>query len=433
MWCLALAVGPSYAQVTALTHATVIDGTGRSSQPDTTVLIDGETIRAVGPAARLKIPAGASVVDLAGKFIIPGIINLHAHVGLTKGLIADASNHTRENIESDLRTYALYGVTTAVSLGHDNDLMISVRDEQRRGKLSGARVFTAGAGLSLKGGYPLAIAPFVQGLAAEVADAAEAAAYVDSLAKMRVDVVKMWVDDNRGRLPKLTPEIWRAAIRQARRHGLKVFAHVWDLEDARGLAQDGLDVIAHSIRDKEVDDHLIGVVKRSNVTAVGTISRERSLFAYAAGPEWLDDPFFARCTTPEVIRELKSGVFRQKQASDPNLDLYRRAFDMDVRNLKRLADAGVRIGFGTDSGQPGRFPGFFEHWEMELMVQAGLTPMQVIQSFSRNAAEALGAASLGTLEPGKAADLIVLDSDPLKDIRNTRAIHAVYLGGRKLR
>jgi imidazolonepropionase-like amidohydrolase len=106
---------------------------------------------------------------------------------------------------------------------------------------------------------------------------------------------------------------------------------------------------------------------------------------------------------------------------------------MDVRNLKRLADAGVRIGFGTDSGQPGRFPGFFEHWEMELMVQAGLTPMQVIQSFSRNAAEALGAASLGTVEPGKAADLIVLDSDPLKDIRNTRAIHAVYLGGRRLR
>src|SRR2546422_85395 len=170
MWCLALAVWPSYAQVTALTHATVIDGTGRSSQPDTTVLIDGETIRAVGPAARLKIPGGASVVDLAGKFIIPGIINLHAHVGLTKGLIADASNHTRENIESDLRTYALYGVTTAVSLGHDNNVMISVRDEQRRGKLSGARGFTAGAGFSLKGGYPLAIAPFVQGLASEVAD-----------------------------------------------------------------------------------------------------------------------------------------------------------------------------------------------------------------------------------------------------------------------
>jgi len=430
---LAAAVWPSYAEVTALAHATVIDGTGRPALGDTTILIEGGTIRAVGAAARVKIPAGASVVDLAGKFVIPGIINLHAHVGLTKGLIADASNHTRANIESDLRTYALYGVTTAVSLGHDSELMISVRDEQRRGTFSGARVFTAGTGFSVKGGYPLAIAPFVKGLAFEVADAAEAAAYVDSLAKMRVDVVKMWVDDNRGRLPKLTPTIWRAAIQRAHRHGLKVFAHLWDLEDAWVLTRDGIDVIAHSIRDKEVDADLIAALKKQNVTAVGTISRERSLFAYASGPEWLDDPFFTKCTTPEVIRELKSGAFRKKQASDTAaLDLHRRAFDMDMRNLKRLADGGVRIGFGTDSGQPGRFPGFFEHWEMELMVQAGLTPMQVIQSFSRNAAEALGAASLGTIEPGKAADLVVLDRDPLRDIRNTRAIHAVYLGGKRL-
>src|SRR5712692_5712348 len=143
---------------------------------------------------------------------------------------------------------------------------------------------------------------------------------------MRVDLVKMWVDDNRGRLPKLTPTIWRAAIQRAHRHGLKVFAHLWDLDDARGLARDGLDVIAHSIRDKEVDADLIAALKRHNVTAVGTISRERSLFAYASGPEWLDDPFFTKCTTPEVIRELKSGAFRKKQASDTAaLDLHRRA------------------------------------------------------------------------------------------------------------
>ncbi len=432
IWCLAVAVWPSYAQVTALAHATVVDGTGRPASSDTTVLIDGGTIREVGPAARLKIPADASTVDLTGKFVIPGIINLHGHVGLTKGLIADASNHTRENIESQLHTYAIYGVTTVVSLGHDNELMITVRDKQRRGKLSGARVLTAGTGFSLRGGYPLAVAPFVKGLAFEVADAAEAAAYVDSLAKMRVDLVKMWVDDYRGRLPKLTPTIWRAAIQRAHGHGLKVFAHMWDLEDARGLARDGIDVIAHSIRDQEVDADLIALFKKNNVTAVATATRERSLFVYTSSPQWLDDPFFVKCTTPDVIRELKGGAFRRRQASDPDLDLYRRAFDMDMRNLKRLADAGVRIGFGTDSGQPGRFPGFFEHWEMELMVQAGLTPMQVIQSFSRNAAEALGAKSLGTIEPGKAADLVVLDRDPLQDIRNTRAIDAVYVGGRKL-
>jgi imidazolonepropionase-like amidohydrolase len=419
-------------QITALMHATLIDGTGRPALTDATVLIEGANIRAIGPSARVKPPASASIVDLTGKFVIPGIINLHAHPGLVKGLVADASNYTRENIESQLRTYAAYGVTTVVSAGHDTELMVKVRDEQRVGTPQGARVLTAGTGFSIRGGYPLAIAPFVKGLTAEVADAAEAASYVDGLAKMRVDLVKMWVDDNRGHLPKLTPEIWKTAIRQAHRHGLKVFAHLWDLEDARALSRDGLDVIAHSIRDKEVDADLIASLKKNNVTAVGTISRERSLFAYASGPEWLDSPFFAKCTTPDVIRELKNGAFKQKQAADPNLGLHRKAFEMDVRNLKRLADGGVRIGFGTDSGQPARFPGFFEHWEMELMVEAGLTPMQVIQSFSRNAAEALGTSSFGTLEPGKSADMIVLERDPLKDIRNTRTIRAVYLRGRKL-
>lgn len=432
--CLvALSSSTAHAEVTALAHATVIDGSGKPALSNATVLLEGGTIRAVGPAKDVKIPDGATTVDLTGKFLLPGIINLHAHVGFTKGLIPDASHHTRANIESDLRTYATYGVTTVVSLGHDNEQVIAVRDQQRPGSLSGARVFTAGTGFSVKNGYPLAIAPFVKDLAYEVADAAEAAAYVDSLAKMRVDVVKIWVDDNRAGLPKVTPEIWRAAIAQAHRHGLKVFAHLWDLEDARGLVRDGVDVIAHSIRDKEVDAELISLLKKHDVTAIGAISREWSLFSYASGPEWLNHPFFTKGVTPEIVRELTNGAFQKRQASDPNIDFHRKAFEMDVRNLKRLADAGVRIGFGTDSGQPARFPGFFEHLEMELMAQAGLTPMQIIQSFSRNAADALGVTSLGTIEAGKAADLIVLDRDPLADIRNTRAIHAVYLEGRRLR
>jgi len=154
-WCLAVLIWPSYAQVTALTHATIIDGTGRPALKDTTVLIEGGTIRAIGPAARVKIPAGASTVDLGGKFVIPGIINLHGHVGLTKGLIADASNHTRENIESDLRTYATYGVTTVVSLGHDNEQVIAVRDEQLRAAGSQEPGFSQpGRGSRFEAGIP---------------------------------------------------------------------------------------------------------------------------------------------------------------------------------------------------------------------------------------------------------------------------------------
>ena len=235
------------------------------------------------------------------------------------------------------------GVTT-VGAGHDTELMIRVRDEQREGTPVGARVLTAGTGFSVRGGYPLAIAPFVKGLAAEVADAAEAAAYVDGLAKMRVDLVKMWVDDNAAGC-RSTPEIWRAAIRQAHRHGLKVFAHLWDLEDARGLARDGLDVIAHSIRDKEVDTDLIASLKKNNVTQS---AQPRTIpLRLRLGPRMARRPFFAKCTTPEVIRELKSGAFKKKQETDPDSNLHRRALTWTCA-ISRLADGGVRIGFGTD-------------------------------------------------------------------------------------
>ena len=438
MWriaCLAwIAVLPILAQVTALTHATLIDGSGKPAIADATLVISDGKIASIASSGELDLPAGSQAVDLRGKFIMPGIINLHGHVGLVKGLTTGAANYTRENIESQLHTYATYGVTSVVSAGHDTELMISIRDAQRRAKrFRGARVYTAGTGFSRSSGYPLAVAPEVRGFAFEVATPAEARSYVDKLAEMRVDLVKMWVDDYHDRIPKLTPEMWTAGIRRAHEHNLKAFAHLYDLEDAKGLVEAGIDVIAHSIRDKEVDQALLNAIKTSNVTVVATLTREQSLFVYASQPEWLDDPFFMRCTTPDVIQQVKSESFRQRQRDDPDRQVNLRAFENAMRNLKTLSDAGVRIGFGSDSGPAARFQGYFEHWEMELMAAAGMTPMQVIQSFSKNAAEALGVSEdFGTLEPGKAADLVVLDKNPLEDMTNTRAIHAVYIAGRRI-
>ena len=162
------------------------------------------------------------------------------------------------------------------------------------------------------------------------------------------------------------------------------------------------------------------------------MAREQSTFVYADPPAWLDDPFFRLAVGPAVVEGVRPQL-RAKQAKDPKLEVNKNGFQVAARNLKALADGGVRIGFGTDSGPPGRFQGYFEHWEMELMVEAGLTPMQVIESFSKNAAEALGVSNQqGTLAKGKAGDLIVLDKNPLEDIRNARSIHAVYVGGREV-
>jgi imidazolonepropionase-like amidohydrolase len=165
-----------------------------------------------------------------------------------------------------------------------------------------------------------------------------------------------------------------------------------------------------------------------------TLSREASLFAYAKPAPFLDDPFFTASMTPDVLATLKSPAYQQKIAADPELARYPEYLRTAQRNLKRLADAGVRYGFGTDSGPPARFAGYFEHWEAQLMVEAGLTPAQVIAAATRSAAEFLGAAKdLGSLEQGKWADFVVLKANPLTDIRNARSIEQVFIAGNPVR
>ena len=419
------------AQVTLLQNVTLIDGTGRPPFTDVSILMAGGRIRDIG--GNLKVAGGATTVDLKGKTVMPGIINLHAHVGVTKGLAQAKENFTQDNIESQLRNYASYGVTSVVSMGSDVDpaLMVRIRDRQRGGQVNGARVYSAGRGFTGIKGYP-SILPGNQGVPFEVATAAQARMHVDELAKQRVDLIKMWVDDHLGRYPALSPEIYTAIIDQAHKHKLKAAAHMFYLRDAKRLLDAGIDALAHSVRDAEVDADLIAKLKKNNATAIATLTREQSTFVYATPPAWLDDPFFTRAVSPEIIKTIKSDAYRNKVAGDPDFEKNKQFFQQASRNLKKLFDAGVRIGFGTDTGPPARFQGFFEHWEMELMVQAGLTPMQVIQTASKNAAEYLGVSKdYGTLEKGKAADLIVLDQNPLTDIRNTRTIQAVYIGGVK--
>jgi imidazolonepropionase-like amidohydrolase len=393
------------AQVTVLTHATVIDGTGADSQKDVTIVMENGRIRDMGPSSKVPAPSGAAVIDLRGKFVVPGIINAHGHIGA--------------KTEPQLRQYALYGVTTVTSMQTDPDEVVQVREAQKRGELRGARVSTVK--------YRFAPAP-------EIATPQQARAKVDETVAAGADYIKVWVDGGFGTRAKLSPEVCAAILDQARKHGKLTFAHIYDLSDAKMLVEQGLNVLAHNVRDREVDSDFTAMLRQRNVTLIPTLARDELLFAYGDAPAWIDDPFFLKFLTPERLTVLKTKI-REEQVKNPQRDLIKAGFDMNKANLKKLSDGGVRIALGTDSGGAAdRFfiQGFAEHREMELMVQSGLTPMQVIQSFSKGASEALGIEKeFGVLAKGKAADLLVLEKNPLDNIANMRTIQIIYLGGKK--
>src|SRR5262249_45528562 len=197
------------------------------------------------------------------------------------------------------------------------------------------------------------------------------------------------VDGEWGQCKKIRRELYRAIIDEAHKRGLRVRAHMFYLEDAKRLVAAGLDGLAHSVRDKEVDDELINLIKEKKTFAVATLVREESTFIYATPPAFLDDPFFNRWIDPEIIGQLKDPAYGARIQPDPDFSKFPGQLAMAKKTLKTLWDAGVHIAFGSDPGPPARFQGFFEHRELELMVEAGLTPAQALQTATSNAAAAL--------------------------------------------
>ncbi|RAK50765.1 amidohydrolase family protein [Phenylobacterium deserti] len=416
------------AETTVLKNFTLIDGTGAAPAPNSGLIIQDGRITWVGPAASLRAPAGASTVDLSGKYVMPGLIDLHVHLGNVVGVVQNKNNFTRENVEKDLTTFAKYGVTTVQSMGTDGDLIFPLRAEQRAGRPNMARVYTAGQGLVFKGGYG-----GVPNLNNQVSTPAEATAEVNRQADKGVDFIKMWVDDELKTMPKMPPEITKAIIDAAHARKLRAVAHIFYLDDAKTLVNQGVDGFAHSVRDQKVDRALLDSMKRRGVWQIAeTLSREEYMFAYGKRAPFLDDPFFAKGVSPDVIATLASPQRQQQQASNPHFHELPQFLDNAIANLAAQKAAGVKIGFGTDSGPPARFPGYSSHRELELMVKAGYTPAEALHIATGVSAEFLGSKDLGLVKPNRWADLLVLDANPTTDIRNTRTIRAVYVAGREV-
>ena len=391
---------------TVLTGARVITGTG-DVFADGVLVVEAGRIRAVG-GPDTPIPAGALAVDLSGRTLVAGLINAHGHVAGTRGL--EAGHYTRENLERQLRLYAAYGITTVVSLGGDGREGVRLRDEQSTPAPGRARVFVAG----------------------EVVTGDTPAAAIEAVERnlaLGVDFMKIRVDDNLGSTTKMTPEVYRAVIARSHEAGVPLAAHVFYREDAADLLDAGADLIAHSVRDRAVDAPLIQQFLDTGVCYVPTLTREVSTFVYAGEPDFFSDPFFLRHADPTVLEALRDPARQASVRGNPASAAYEAALEIATRNLGVLSDAGVTIALGTDTGPPARFQGYFEHMEMDLMAEAGLSAEQILRAGTRDAARCLGLEDVGTLQEGAWADFLVLSADPLEDHRTLRSIEAVWVGG----
>ncbi|HTR36412.1 MAG TPA: amidohydrolase family protein [Bryobacteraceae bacterium] len=416
------------ASATLFEGARLITDARRPPIENSAFLMDGGRIVKVGKKGELKAPPGTMRVDLTAKTVIPALVDSHIHIGYQKGLSYSAESYTRENLIDQLNRYAYCGVAAVLSLGTDpGDMPLEIRADQRAGRLGGAWFLLAGRGLAAPNAGPNnpALKPSAYGVTTEE----EARRDVREQIAHQVAFIKIWVDDRNGTVQKLSPVLYRAAIDEAHKHGTRAIAHVYYLDDAKDLVRAGIDGFAHLVRDKEVDDEFIALLKQHGVYVMPNLGLAENA-THAEPPAWLDDPLYRAVTPAAVVDRLRASYAKR---SPEALARARKTYAIMQHNLAKLNAAGVRIGFGADSGAaPDYFHGYNDHRELQLMVAAGMTPAQALTAATVTSAAFLRLTDRGAIAPGKSADFIILDANPLDNIANTEKISKVYLRGQEI-
>ena len=407
--------------VTAIVGAKLIDGTGTATLDNAVVVIRGERIVAVGPATDVEVPEGANVVDATGQVVMPGLVDLHCHYGGGE--------------EGLRRLFALqldFGVTTARSLGADDEANVAVMAAGNAGELPGPRLYTAGRGFSHPEGLPPGVPVINRPTTTD-----EAREMVRRLAAQGVHLVKMWVDGTldgslaMGPLPKIAPDIRTAIVQEAATHGIPAVAHIYDEEDVRQLNAVGVVHFVHTVRSAPVDDAFVQWATAQGLTFAPALSKAQDSWYLAENPNALEDPGLVAAFGEARIEGLKSSEAQAAMLANPQGDQLRTVYAHMQRFVKQMQDAGVTIAVGSDSGAGNVAFGWGAHHEMKLLVEAGLTPLQALTAATGNGAYVLegDAAEFGTIRAGQLADLLLLDADPMVDIANSRRIARVMQGG----
>lgn len=400
------------------------------------VVRDGR-ITALGPKSAIQTPAGAVHVDLSGKTVMPAMNNIHAHLGYEGYVSWSVENHTPQNVLDHLEREAFYGVGATLAMGEQpTDFAIEFQQNQLAGKFPPAARFFFAAGMAPPGGGP--DAHLIQGTGPlhavyEVSTAGEAIAAVQKIAAKNIHELKFWVDNrdnSRGARRKMPPEVYTAVIAEAHKHGMLVHAHATNLEDQKGVVKAGVDVLVHTLMAEKVDDEFLAILKAKKpywtpVMGLG----DRSELCDG------DDGFIEQVLPDSVVDDIKAGktwLPSPPCSAPPSAQFLQREENLRYNFPKYIA-AGARIVLGTDAGVSAKYSyGFAEHHEIGMYVRLGLTPADAIIASTSRPTEVLRIHDTGMLAKGKRADFIVLNANPLENIRNTRAIDSVYLDGARL-
>jgi imidazolonepropionase-like amidohydrolase/ABC-type multidrug transport system permease subunit len=428
--------GEAKGKVQVLRGATVLDGLGGRIENARVVLRDHKVAEIGLDRKEDPLPAGATSEDLTGRFLIPGLFDSHVHLGGSGGVGSSLVERSEEREVHDLGAYLASGITSVVSLTDDPESLSRLRAFVASAQQRSPRVFFAGASITAPGGHPAELFGFVPGLAdmltRQVSTPDEARAAVKDLASRDVDLIKLVLEPGFPGHPmkRLDRECFKAAVEEAKERGLKVTVHVGTDEDARVAIEDGADGIEHAARGLTRETIALMAAKRVTFTPTLTVYD----FDWKRGLADGRDSSSARLVIPEVLEGLRDPKgFFATMAGDPDtirgLGL---TFTQGLAAVEEAARAGVPILAGSDAGNPATFHGSSLIHELELLARAKVPLAEVLFAATSRPANRLGQRTLGRIEKGSVADLVVLGADPLADVAAYHDVKGVYLGGRKL-